>query len=344
MSKMRPENIFLTVALSVIGVAAVSGYVAVTARTYDPVDRIPTPEEYALTVRMAEQETEAETVLDTLLVVPETEREPVEITPETEAVPDAPEVSEEKEPEPADTDDAPETTLEEWFALLDERYAPRKYEHETKADETTFDEWIAALEASFAAETKEPDPDETTLEEWFALLDQRYPIDGSAPVRSTDSGSSGGGASISYGVSSLYGPFVDIKTDENSSVTVTRTEDGYSSVVTYSDGEGTTSMSGIFIGGIPEDFRSIIGDVGDTPDAPTVSLDVSDDGLFDINIDRTISSTVYPVNTKNKVIHMPDCSWVDQIATENYSTTTDPEELIGEGLGYRWCQKCHKGD
>ena len=341
MSKMRPENVFLTVALSVIGVAAVAGYIGIVARTYDSEDRIPTPEEYALTVRTAEPETAAPVLYDTLSAAPE-EKEPAEIMPEEEAPPAV--VPEAEEPEPADTDDTPETTLEEWFALLEERYTPRKYEHETEADETTFDEWIAALEASIAAEPKEPDPAETTFEEWLELLDQRYPIDGSAPVRSTDSGSSGGGASISYGVSSLYGPFVDIKTDENSSVTVTRTEDGYSSVVTYSDGEGTTSMSGIFIGGIPEDFRSIIGDVGDTLDAPTVSLDVSDDGLFDINIDRTISSTVYPVNTKNKVIHMPDCSWVDQIATENYSTTTDPEELIGEGIGYRWCQKCHKGD
>ena len=332
MSKMRPENIFLTVALSVIGVAAVSGYVAVTARTYDPVDRIPTPEEYALTVRMAEQETEAETVLDTLLAVPETEREPVEITPETEAVPDAPEVSEEKEPEPADTDDAPETTLEEWFALLDERYAPRKYEHETKADETTFDEWIAALEASFAAETKEPDPDETTLEEWFALLDQRYPIDGSVPVRSTDSGSSGDGASISWGVSSTSGAFFDVTTDENSSVTITRTEDGYSSVTTWSDGEGTSSFSGIYVGGLPDDWP--------TSDSPSRST--SGESPFR-TYDREETDDLYIINTnpQAKKIHLPGgCSSVDKISDEHYATTNDLTEYLADG--YTYCGNCFR--
>ena len=318
MSKMRPENIFLTVALSVIGVAAVSGYVAVMAQTYDPVDRIPTREEYA--ARVAAQETETEAVLDTLLTVPETEREPVEITPETEAAPVAPDVAEE-EPEPADTDDTPETTLEEWFALLEERYAPRKYERETEADETTFDEWIAALEASFAAETKEPDPTETTFDEWLAMLDLKYPIDGSVPVRSTysdDSGSSGGGASISWGVSSTSGPFVDIKTDENSSVTVIRTEDGYSYGTTWSDGEGNSSFAGVFVGSLPDDFS-----IWDNEDE---------------DVSRSIpeSGGMYIYSSESDKIHVTaDCPAVANIKAEHYRTTDDPSALLDGD--YSWC-------
>ena len=305
MSRMRPENVFLTVALSVIGVAAVAGYIGIVARTYDTENRIPTPEEYALTVRAAEPETAAPVLYDTLSAAPE-EKEPAEIMPEEEAPAAVPDVPEAEEPEPADTDETPETTLEEWFAILEERYAPRKYERETEADETTFDEWIAALEASFAAEPKEPDPAETTFEEWLELLDQRYPIDGSAPVRSTDSGSSGGGASISYGVSSLSGPFVDIKTDENSSVTVTRTEDGYSSVVTYSDGEGTSSsFSGVYVG-------------SGVPDWPTQDRTVSagSDGPLFEEFDY-VPEKAYVINLSNGMVHRASCQHVKKIVEAN---------------------------
>lgn len=316
MSRMRPENVFLTVALSVIGVAAVAGYIGIVARTYDTENRIPTPEEYALTVRAAEPETAAPVLYDTLSAAPE-EKEPAEIMPEEEAPPAV--VPEAEEPEPADTDDTPETTLEEWFALLEERYAPRKYEHETEVDETTFDEWIAALEASIAAEPKEPDPAETTFEEWLELLDQRYPIDGSAPVRSTDSGSSGGGASISWGVSSVSGEFFNVTTDENSSVTITRTEDGFSSVASWSDGEGTSSVSGFFTGDSLSDWLTEEPDSGDSSD------------------DRSIpEGGMYIYSTDSNKIHVTtDCFAVKNIAPENYRTTDDLEALFAEG--YTWC-------
>ena len=72
MAKMRPEDTFLTIALSVIGVGAIAAYLAIIAPTYDKEDRIPSPEEYALSAKNTVQETDAST--DTLSAGTETER------------------------------------------------------------------------------------------------------------------------------------------------------------------------------------------------------------------------------------------------------------------------------
>lgn len=116
--RLRPEDTFLTIALSVIGVAAVAGYIAIIAPTYDKEDLIPTPEEFALTVKASAAETEAP--VDTLYSIPETEKtapEPEPPAPPAETEPRA-ETETAPETEPSDPD---ETTLEEWFDLIEAR-------------------------------------------------------------------------------------------------------------------------------------------------------------------------------------------------------------------------------
>jgi hypothetical protein len=81
------------------------------------------------------------------LSAPETdapETAPPETEPETEAAVVLP-----LEPEPA------ETTLEEWFAIVEARVKPRAYEpEEPDPDETTLDEWIEAHRAAAAADKR----------------------------------------------------------------------------------------------------------------------------------------------------------------------------------------------
>ena len=122
--RLRPEDTFLTIALSVIGVAAVAGYLAIIAPTYDKEDRIPTPEEFALTVRAAAAETKAP--VDTLYSIPETEKTAPEPEPPAPPAETEPEAETEAAPETEPSDPA-ETTLEEWFALVEARIStPRE--------------------------------------------------------------------------------------------------------------------------------------------------------------------------------------------------------------------------
>ena len=159
MSRMKPENVFLTAALSVIGVAAVAGYIAVIAPTYDSENRIPTPEEFALTVKAAEPETEAPAQLSALYAAPE----PEERAPETEPAPETvPETEAPAETEPAPEPDPAETTLEEWFALVEERTRPK----ERDPEETTLDEWFEKIDALSAVD---PDKEQTGTEEPYSV-------------------------------------------------------------------------------------------------------------------------------------------------------------------------------
>lgn len=302
MSRMKPENVFLTAALSVIGVAAVAGYIAVIAPTYDSENRIPTPEEFALTVKAAEPETEAPAQLSALYAAPE----PEERAPETEPAPETvPETEVPAETEPAPEPDPDETTLDEWFALVEERTRPK----ERDPEETTLDEWFEKIDALSAAD---PDKEQTGTEEPYSVSSSFAGFfvsngDGTGSSVSVSSGEGSSGASISWGVSSTDGEFLDIQTDENSRVTVTQTEDGYSSVTSWSDGEGTSSFSGTFAG---EGFR-------------TYYHDPTDD---------------YVLNTKSKTIHSPTCGDIEKISPENYATTPDFDSYLD--AGYTFCGHC----
>lgn len=128
-------------------VGSLSGYTAE--------NMIPPPPDR--TAQMSAAETETDAAPETsepavLLALPETaapETEP----PETEAPEAAPETEAAVvlplEPEPA------ETTLEEWFAIVEARVRPRAYEpEEPDPDETTLDEWIEAHRAAAAADKR----------------------------------------------------------------------------------------------------------------------------------------------------------------------------------------------
>lgn len=289
MAKLRPEDTFLTVALSVIGVVAVAGYLAIIAPTYDKEDRIPTPEEYALSVKSAAAETEART--DTLYALPETERTAPETEPPAPPAEAAPPAETEAEPEPSGP---AETTLEEWFAMVEER-TTRKL---SGRDETPLDEGIEKVDTLSAADAEK------------------------------DSA----GASISWGVSSTDGEFFNVMTDENSSVTVTRTEDGYSSTVSWSDGEGTSSFSGFFTGDSLPDWLN----------SDSSSEDTSGESPFR-TYDREETEDLYIINTNPsaKKIHLPGgCSSVDRISDDHYATTNDLTEYLADG--YTYCGNCFR--
>jgi len=283
MSRMKPENIFLTAALSVIGVAAVAGYIAVIAPTYDSENRIPTPEEFALTVKAAEPETEAPAQLSTLYAAPE----PEERAPETEPAPETvPETEVPAETEPAPEPDPDETTLEEWFALVEERTRPK----ERDPEETTLDEWFEKIDALSAAD---PDKEQTGTEEPYSVSSSFAGFfvsngDGTGSSVSVSSGEGSSGASISWGVSSTDGEFFNVTTDDNSSASVSVSDGSSRSVVTWSDGEGYSSSSGWY----------------------------SDDGPLFEEFDY-VPEKAYVINLSNGKVHRASCQHVKKIVEEN---------------------------
>lgn len=316
MSRMKPENIFLTAALSVIGVAAVVGYIAVIAPTYDSENRIPTPEEFALTVKAAEPETEAPAQLSALYAAPE----PEERAPETEPAPETvPETEVPAETEPAPEPDPAETTLDEWFALVEERTRPK----ERDPEETTLDEWFEKIDALSAAD---PDKEQTGTEEPYSVSSSFAGFfvsngDGTGSSVSVSSGEGSSGASISWGVSSTDGEFFNVTTDDNSSASVSVSDGSSRSVVTWSDGEGYSSSSGWFA----DDAQEVL---------PLELAEESDPS----EIDRSILDIggMYIYSSESNKIHVTsDCPAVANIADENYRTTFDPSDLLAGD--YSWC-------
>lgn len=196
--RLRPEDTFLTIALSVIGVAAVAGYLAIIAPTYDKEDRIPTPEEFALTVRAAAAETEAP--VDTLYSIPETEKTAPEPEPPAPPAETEPEAETEAAPETEPSDPA-ETTLEEWFALVEARIStPREPTvreipepepeveevPEINADTEAAPETVPELEP----EPEQPEGSEPGTPEWNQAFieENKYAIITAAKMTMDDSG------------------------------------------------------------------------------------------------------------------------------------------------------------
>ena len=121
MKPKNPANVFLAAALSVLAVGSAAGYVAVIAPTYDTENRIPPPGT-VISAAASEPVTEIHAPAETAPA----EEEPQ--TVQTLLVEDPPEPAPPETDPPSPEMDAPltgaepaETTLEEWFALVEAR-------------------------------------------------------------------------------------------------------------------------------------------------------------------------------------------------------------------------------